>query len=59
MKPSIYCSDDLKRTIFIQRSGLTAFYQSYGPLSVLASLSTNVLVSETPHFLRDFDDTIQ
>ena len=32
----------------MQRSGLTAFYQSYGPLSVLAGLSTDVLVSATP-----------
>ena len=32
----------------IQRSGLTAFYQSYGPLSVLAILSTEVLLSTTP-----------
>ena len=32
----------------IQRSGLTPFYQNYGPLSVLASLSTDVLVSATP-----------
>ena len=30
------------------RSRLTAFYQSYGPLSVLAILSTEVLVSATP-----------
>ena len=32
----------------IPRSCLTAFYQSYGPLSVLAILSTEVLVSATP-----------
>ena len=30
------------------RSGLTAFYQNYGPLSVLAILSTEVLVSAPP-----------
>ena len=28
--------------------GLITFYQSYGPLSVLAILSTGVLVSATP-----------
>ena len=32
----------------IPRSRLTAFYQSYGPLSVLAILSTEVFVSATP-----------
>ena len=32
----------------IPRSCLTTFYQSYGPLSVLAILSTEVLVSATP-----------
>ena len=45
----------------IPRSHLTAFYQSYGPLSVLAILSTEVLVSATPPtvfkgFLRNFPD---
>ena len=54
MKPSSYCSDDRKRNI-IQRSGWTAFYQSYSPLSVLASLSIEVLVSATPPtFLKGF-----
>ena len=45
----------------IPRSGLTAFYQSYGPLSVLAILSTEVLVSATPptFFSRDFDESFQ
>ena len=32
----------------IPRSRLTAFYKSYGPLSVLVILSTEVLVSATP-----------
>ena len=32
----------------IPRSRFTAFYQSYGPLTVLAILSTEVLVSTTP-----------
>ena len=42
------------------RLRLTVFYQSYGPLSVLSILSTEVLVSATPPtFLRDFDETFQ
>ena len=47
VKPSNYCYHDLKR-IILYRSRLTIFYQSYGPLSVLAILSTDVLVSATP-----------
>ena len=39
----------------IPRSDLTAFYQSYRPLSVLAILSTEVLVSAiSPTFLKEF-----
>ena len=33
---------------------LAAFYKSYGHLSVLAILSTEVLVSTTPTFLKGF-----
>ena len=33
---------------------LAAFYKSYGHLSVLAVLSTEVLVSTTPTFLKGF-----
>ena len=47
----------------IPRSCLTAFYQTYGPLSVLAILSREVLVSATPPpvfkgFLWNFPDTV-
>ena len=47
----------------IPRSRLTAFYQSYGPLSVLAILSKGVLVSATPPtvfqgFLWNFPDFV-
>ena len=44
----------------IPRSHLTAFYQSYGPLSVLAILSTKFLSPQLlVHFSRDFDETFQ
>ena len=44
----------------ISRSRLTAFYQSFSPLSVLAILSTEVLVSATaPTVFKGFDETFQ
>ena len=44
----------------LTRSRLTAFYQSYGPLSVLGFLSTVLLVTATPPtFLKGFDETFQ
>ena len=52
MKLSSYCSHDVWRSHeedhIIPRSRLTTLYQSYDPLSVLAILSTEVLVSATP-----------
>ena len=53
----------LENVHIIPRSRLAAFYQSYGPLSVLAILSTEILVSTTPPtvfkgFLLNFPDIV-
>ena len=53
MKPPSYCSDDLKR-IILYRGQARLLFISYGPLSVLASLSTDVLVSATFTFIKGF-----
>ena len=47
LKPSSYCSHDLKR-IILYRGHAWLLFTSYGPLSVLAILSIEILVSATP-----------
>ena len=59
VKPSSHCCHDEEDHI-IPRSRLTAFYQSYGPLSVLAIYQQKFLSPQLLlHFQRDINDTFQ
>ena len=54
------CCNHLKRIILLPRSRLTAFYQNYGPLSVLAIYQQKFLSPQLLlHFSRDIDETFQ